>query len=317
MIVRTLLHVAAIAALLGVATGCNLILGTEPPLPLGTGGAGNAPCGDAEWTHWDPAAKHTYDRRQGPDGKFIVVDALTGLAWQTPGDQVAFTYDQAKGHCNTLAWGGLEGYRLPTMVELASLTRYDLAAPSLDPTAFPGEPEGDYWTSSFSNEFDGQACYVSLGDGRIQTRQIETNLTAGVRCVKDLKPAADAGCVRYASADGGEAVRDIETGLVWQRAAVIGTKKWADAEIACATLQLADKTWRLPKVYELITLLDVAANSKSGLDPQFFPVKEIGDYYWSATPAVGADNEVWGVNPATFYAEPRPSSQQLYVRCVR
>lgn len=317
----TRLDLATLAALLGVAAGCNQILGTEPPLTSGTGGTGGsggpAPCGDAEWTHWDPAATHTYDRRQGHDGKSIVVDALTGLAWQSPGDQTEFTFDQAKAHCKSLAWGGLEGYRLPTMVELASLTRYDLKALALDPAAFVGEPGGDYWTTTLSNELEGQASYVSHGDGRIRTRQTQTNLTAGARCVKDLKPAADASCERYAFADGEQAVRDIETGLVWQRAALIGTKTWAEAKTACETLKLAGQTWRLPHVWELITLLDVTANSKSGLDPQFFPVKELGDYYWSATPAAGSNNNAWNVNTANFYTEPGLNSQELYVRCVR
>src|SRR5262249_40068144 len=40
VIVTTRLGLAAVAALLGATAGCNLILGTTPPLPLGTGGTG-------------------------------------------------------------------------------------------------------------------------------------------------------------------------------------------------------------------------------------------------------------------------------------
>jgi hypothetical protein len=326
VIVTTRLDFATLAALLGVTAGCNLILGTEPPLPIGTGGggmggggtggvgSGPAPCGDAEWTHWDPAATHTYDRRQGLDGKSIVVDALTGLAWQSPPGTSAVTWEEASAFCAELSWGGLEGYRLPTVVELASLTRYDLPAPALDPTAFPDTTGGEFWTGTPASA--SSAFVISHGDGHIGSRT--KGATAGVWCVRDLKPAADASCTRYAFADGEDSVRDVETGLVWQRAQSIGTKEWAAAKAACAALPLAGQTWRLPEVSELITLLDFTGNSPSGLDPQFFDPGEPAERYWSATADVNAPTtNAWRVNMESFATMRSLNTEEFRVRCVR
>lgn len=204
--VTTRLGLAAMAALLGATSGCNLILGTTPPLPLGTGGgsggggSSSAPCGDADWTHWSPTASHTYETTQGPGGESYVSEALTGLDWQTPpsGSASAVTWTDASSYCEGLSWGGLQGYRLPTLVELVSLTHYDEAPPALDLTAFPGVM-GDFWTSTTATAFDGEAFVVTYGDGRVGTRM--TSGTAVAWCVHDRKPAPDTGCVRYTFAD--------------------------------------------------------------------------------------------------------------------
>ncbi len=326
------LGLPALAALLGATAGCNLILGTTPPLPLGTGGSGACgtgaggtgtswptPCGDADWTHWSPTATHTYSTTVGPDGNSYVTDALTGLAWQTPApsSMSAVTWDQANAYCNGLTWGGLQGYRLPTMVELASLTRYDLPPVSLDPNAFPGAVGGDFWTSTAATSFGPGTMFVlSYGDGRIGAKAtIKTN---GAWCVHDLKPAPDMGCTRYTFADGTDAVRDSETGLVWQRVQSSGMQTWADAGTACATLTIGGDKWRLPKVSELITVLDPAASTPSGLDPDYFSTNEPGDYYWTATAqAIGAGSGAWNVDTSTGETAPGLNSQQFYVRCVR
>ncbi|APR75341.1 Hypothetical protein A7982_00687 [Minicystis rosea] len=346
MIVTTRLHLAALALLLGATVGCNLILGTEPPLPLGTGGSaastgtsggcsiggaptmGPPPCGDAEWTHWNPTAPHDYTTKQGCDGTTYVIDALTRLAWQTPAppDKSAVTWADADAYCKGLTWGGFQGWRLPTLVELASLTLYEQASPSLDTTAFPDAKGGDFWTGTDSDYFSNSVYIVSQDDGHIDSRKAENMVTASVQCVRDLKPAADTSCVRYTLVDGDEAVQDQETGLIWQREQSIGTKMWKneqaqyEAKDACAALTLAGRTWRLPKVSELVTLLAITAtNNPSGLDPQFFgnDQPEPGDYYWTATAQVGNTNHAWGVDMTTFVTVSVLNTNENYVRCVR
>jgi hypothetical protein len=314
VIATTRLGLAAIASLLGAAAGCNLILGTTPPLPPETSDA--TPCGDAEWTHWSPTGDHTYETHQGADGNSYVTDALTGLAWPVPapGSASAVTWDAAGAYCEGLAWGDLQGYRLPTLVELESLTRYELQQPALD---LPGAAaDGDFWTSTSSAMFDGSKFMVSYGDGRIGTKM--TIATAGAWCVHDLKPAPDTGCVRYVLTDSDQAVRDVETGLVWQRAQSNGMQSWADAGPACAALGIGSQPWRVPQVSELVTLFDVTATNPSGLDPQFFGTGEPGDYYWTATPqAIGGNSGAWNVDMSTGVTSPGLSSQPFSVRCVR
>lgn len=113
-------------------------------------------------------------------------------------------------------------------------------------------------------------------------------------------------------------MRDAETGLVWQRVQSSGMIGWKAAKDACQALTLGGDTWRLPEVYELLTLLDVTTASPSGLDPSFFSAGEPGDYYWTATPdAVAPTQSAWLVDVSTGVASPGNNMQEFSVRCVR
>lgn len=320
--VTTRLGLATLAALLGISPGCNLILGTTPPLPFGTGGcevgstSWPTPCGSAEQTHWSPAATHVYDTSTCSGGESYVTDELTGLAWQMPPSTDIFKWDDARDHCEGLSWGGLQGYRLPTLAELASLTRYDQAAPALDSGAFPGVT-GDYWTGTAAPGSGDSMFVVSHGNGSIDSN---TKIgTAGAWCVRDLKPAPDTACERYSLTDGGQSVRDGETGLVWQRSATQnGMVDWAHAPQACGSVKIGGYTWRVPEVSELVSLIYVTGDSPSGLDPKFFLSDEPVGYFWTATADVSSSQNAWTVNteqPAA--ASVGVKSDATNVRCVR
>src|SRR5262249_7259847 len=155
--------------------------------------------------------------------------------------------------------------------ELASLTRYDLVAPSLDPEAFPGVAEGEFWTSTPAGLMGESAFVVSHGDGTITRNMKLPNATASTWCVHDLKPSPDVECARYSFADGEQSVRDAETGLVWQRVQQPnGMKTWADAKVICSALPIGGHPWRLPEVSELVSLLDVTGQTPPKLDAMFF-----------------------------------------------
>jgi hypothetical protein len=308
-----------------MALGCNLILGTQPPLPGGPGGGvgsggGNAavPCGTDEWTHWSPTGTHKFDVTNGPDGNAYAVDQLTGLAWQSPppAAELTVSWSAADTYCKALMWGGITGYRLPTAMELASLTRYDLPIPAMDKTLSPPNPGGAFWTGSTSNAAPNSAWIIAYGDGSISWADKSGGLAAA-RCVHDRKPSPDVTCERYTLVDGGSAVADQETGLVWQRAESSGMVNWSGATSACAALAAdAGATWRLPAVAELLTLLDVGANSPSGLDPQFF-AGEPGDAYWTRTVDATDATKAWSVIPMTGETQPSSQMEGAYARCVR
>lgn len=59
------------------------------------------------------------------------------------------------------------------------------------------------------------------------------------------------------SAFGGDAVRDNETGLVWERSPLITTHVWGVACFGCADRTAGGrKGWRLPSFAELASLID-------------------------------------------------------------
>jgi hypothetical protein len=325
VILKTRRELAGAVALLGLtALGCNAILGTQPPGPeaggSGGGGAGGAwtngavPCGDDEWTHWNPTSTHALEAVAGADGNSVVVDQLTGLAWQSPapGSESAVAWSDAGTYCTGLSWGGMTGFRLPTLMELASLTRYDIAPPAMAPILKPGGGP-DFWTSSKNNAGPTIAFIISYGNGTIGWRDMAK--TASVRCVHDRKPPPDPMCgARYQLV--GYGVQDKETGLIWQRMQTIGMVDWSGARSGCAGLQFDNTQWRLPEVAELLTLFDVEANSATGLDP-IFGATEPADVYWTNTGDESSFNNAWNVDTSTGATAPTLKSQPYYARCVR
>jgi hypothetical protein len=83
---------------------------------------------------------------------------------------------------------------------------------------------------------------------------------------------------------GGEAVFDKETGLVWEEAPASSTVNWATAEINCVTLPIGGRRgWRLPTIWELMSLSDPSADNPSLTPGHPFQNVSTTDNYWSST----------------------------------
>jgi len=93
---------------------------------------------------------------------------------------------------------------------------------------------------------------------------------------------------------GDAAVRDDETGLVWEKTLETTELSWTDARAACADKDVGGrKGWRLPSISELASLVDpsMTAGSTLPLSHPFTNVKT--DVYWSATTLAGNPNSAW------------------------
>lgn len=153
------------------------------------------PVADAEgWTR--------FRRRADPPAEPVVLDAVTGRAWQgcaaglggpdcATGTARVDTWERAVAYCEALAWGGFEDWRLPDVKELAGIVDTRVRSPALDVAAFPATPVGWYW-SGLPWVLDPLAAWqVNFSSGHVGTA--DKALVCHVRCVRDEPSAAGTG----------------------------------------------------------------------------------------------------------------------------
>jgi hypothetical protein len=127
-------------------------------------------------------------------------------------------------------------------------------------------------------------------------------------------------------------VKDQATNLVWQKCSqgLSGTScssasaskaTWASAVSYCNSLSLASKTWRLPNVNELMTIIDYSKSNSSSptIDTSAFPATVAG-FYWSSTTYAANTTIAWIVDfgyGGTYSIKYDGSKTTSYsVRCV-
>ena len=93
---------------------------------------------------------------------------------------------------------------------------------------------------------------------------------------------------------GNAAVRDDETGLVWEKTLDTSEVSWADARAACADKDVGGrKGWRLPSISELASLVDPSMKTGSTLPLNHPFANAHSEVYWSATTMAGNPNNAW------------------------
>ncbi len=117
---------------------------------------------------------------------------------------------------------------------------------------------------------------------------------------------------------GDAAVRDDETGLVWEKTLETNEVSWTDARAACANKDVGGrKGWRLPSIIELASLVDpsIRTGPTLALDHPFTSVQM--DAYWSATTIAGNPNSAWIVFFDTGKVLHAFKTITFHVWCVR
>ncbi len=125
--------------------------------------------------------------------------------------------------------------------------------------------------------------------------------------------------------DNGDGTVTDGIGLIWQKCSrgqnndsscsgFPPTTDWTTADAFCSGLSLASKTWRLPTVKELSSLVD--ASKSTIIDILAFPTTQLFSY-WSSTPYTLLLNNAWSVTFSTFGSVSRGGkAASLHVRCV-
>ena len=114
-----------------------------------------------------------------------------------------------------------------------------------------------------------------------------------------------------------QAVRDNETGLVWEKSLAGGAGiSWASASFACINKSLAGrKAWRLPSIAELLSLVDTTQNNPAL--PTAHPFTGLQSIYWSATTIQDLPTFVWGIHLPTGGTTTIDKTSTVSAWCVR
>ena len=113
-----------------------------------------------------------------------------------------------------------------------------------------------------------------------------------------------------------DTVYDTKTKLTWQRAASPSTYQQGDAVAYCSMLTLGGASWRLPKMKEIVTILDFSAvDPAPTIDATAFP-GTIADDYWTSTLYAGLVGNAWYANFSASYTDTDVVTDMKYARCV-
>jgi hypothetical protein len=273
----------------------------------GMGDNGNV---HAAWALPDPTtmgrpASQGYDTSSAD----VAVDRVTGLTWQRATAPGTYAWAEAQAYCACLELGGHDDWRLPTRIELVTIVDFTRSVPAIDGAAFPGTPSEWFWSSSRLADDAGFAWYIYFESGFTNFIELETKYR--VRCVRS--PPVTTTPERYMV--GAETVRDLRTGLEWQRGFDEGMRPWEDAKAYCTALTIAGGGWRLPSMKELQSLVDDTRASPS-IDPAAFPDTP-GEPFWSITPVLGTPGSAWRVSFEHGYTYDAAATYEYHARCVR
>jgi hypothetical protein len=122
-------------------------------------------------------------------------------------------------------------------------------------------------------------------------------------------------------------ITDKANNLVWQKCSTNHTSilectgsttkiSWSNSLNYCKNLTLSNKSWRLPNVNELYTLVDQVKKTSPLIDTSYFPNTQ-SDSYWTSTTSIYLRSRAFAISykiGEQLYLS--KSSGTAYVRCV-
>jgi hypothetical protein len=99
------------------------------------------------------------------NGDGTVTDTVTGLMWQQQNDSQIRDWWESISYCQGLSQAGFDDWRLPDVMELASIIDDSTKEPAIDTTVFPGTAADDYWSSTSKSDDGGIAWVVGFYSG--------------------------------------------------------------------------------------------------------------------------------------------------------
>jgi hypothetical protein len=303
-------------------------------------------CGQDAQHGWDVSNPMSarFTRSEPVSGEPVVVDEVTGLAWQgcsrglsgadcTAGAAEEVRWDDAVAYCDALSWGGFDDWHLPDVLEGHSIMDYGQPA-AVTPSAFPNTPMLRHFTST-SWAGGENAVWIapySGVDGKLGviTPVTEPTVVGAVRCVRTSTPFSYPALPRErdTSVAGEPVVIDHVTGRSHQGCARGQTgddcaggandpATWEDALAYCSALSWGGfDDWRLPDVKELRSMID-SSRTGPGLDPALYPNAPTLPAWTSTTDAADAAEAFTVTVGFGGGIQEGGKTATLTVRCVR
>lgn len=271
----------------------------------------------------------------------VTFDRQTGLIWRycpVGGSNticsMPYNYTQsfAASYCNNLnqmnaglGYAGIQGWRLPEIEELMTLSTYKTPTDAyINLSEFPlGDVQLWSNTTNADNTNEAWGFRFDFGFNTSTDKSISSNMK--VRCVSGGRMPDQI----YSDLNNGT-VRDDRTNLVWQKCSVgqtwspnspdctLGsptTHNFVSALYTCRNLNLADRTWRLPNVHELRSLLEFSSSAGAKIDPVAFPNTPAISSQYNASNSI-PHAQVFKVNFTDATINTTALSTQSYLRCV-
>jgi len=288
----------------------------------------------AEWPMPD-SSEHSKTKPSYTVSDQVITDNVTKLRWQRVlpdvypsckgnydfvgrlrGVGTGCTWDEAKAYCRSPELAEKLGggtWRLPTKIELESLiepTRINTIDARLN--AFPID---FVWTSS--------PILNPLPEGLKMSWNID--FMSGESNMGGRFKGGRVRCVSSANATGGReqnlqledaGVRDLNTGLFWQKLPDSATRTWFEASEYCKQLDLDGGGWHLPSLKELLTIVD-PTRSQPAVNVRSFPFTQ-NARYWTSTEYLDGRNSAYQVELEQGSSWISDSYDEYHnVRCVR
>lgn len=244
------------------------------------------------------------DPRFWDNGDGTVSDLVTGLRWDKSDDGATRNWQEAFDYCID------RNAKLPTLFQLETIVDYKRYGPATDPE-LTTQATGTYWSkTSITSTFPGlpdSAWLIHFYKGRSERRDKENYERHYVRCVRG---EWDIGLGPYS---GWNTVTDSTTGLIWQKDRG-SFNTWQEALAHCEALGQDGRSWRLPNIRELRSIIHPAAYP--AIDTDFFETEH--EAYWSSTTAADSASSAWSVEfeQGRAWTTEGSKSNYHYVRCV-
>ena len=97
-----------------------------------------------------------------------VLDKNTGLVWEQAPDTTAKFWGPATTDCVNKTVGGTRGWRLPSVVELASVQDPSLPSPFVPASVFTGVQSAYYWSATTKADSPAFAWLLGFGAGDVR-----------------------------------------------------------------------------------------------------------------------------------------------------
>ena len=246
------------------------------------------------------------------NGDGTVTDNVTGLIWEQSPNSGPSSWPEAQDYCDVLTLNGLDGWRMPYLKELFSISNFSAGWPYLDTTYFALtvndsiSKDEQYWADNYyvGKTVEGQydaAFGVNHATGHIKAYPALVTGPMGkyVRCV-----SGEMYLINDFADNGDGTITDNATALMWAHADSGEGMDWETSLAYAQEMNEADylgySDWRLPNVKELQSIVDYdyapdaqdATYDGPALNPMFSVseiINEVGEldypYFWTSTSA--------------------------------